>query len=207
MYEISYGSKCQATKGLSRVEVAKLIRGDIKAAVKAGTLPQATYSVRCHGSSIHVSLSALPFAVLSRDFYRLSPDASNVPEGKHWSWKVQEDHFRPACHRYTPEALAARDAVTAIVEAYNFDGSEVQSDYFNVRFYKSIDLAEDGESLIADLTAKAAQEATAAEARLASVAAPASYTAANDTKATKATKATPSAYTPVGCVAAVGWED
>ena len=47
MYERSYGYQYEAQKGLTTSQIAKLIRADIKTAVKEGLLPNTwKYSVR-----------------------------------------------------------------------------------------------------------------------------------------------------------------
>ncbi len=116
------GSKYRATEKLSLVEVAKLIRADVKEAVSAGVLPRGlVLSVRVrHHSSIDTTITAAPFEVLSRA-HVLASDA--LP------------HLHTGISRYTPLALCALARLEDIANAYNYDRSEVQSDYFNVRFY------------------------------------------------------------------------
>ncbi len=132
-YAIAYGEKYAATKGASRVELAKLIRADIKAAVAAGELPKAKYSVVCQsysgGGSINVRIAdvAKPGFVLA--------NAARVV------WDAENPHAglcgcpSEAMARYSPEALEVSKKVERIMGAYNYDGSDIQSDYFNVRFY------------------------------------------------------------------------
>lgn len=123
------GTKYEATAKLSLTDVAKLCRADIKAAVKAGTLPQGLkVSVRTDyyagGASIRVAVTALPagFPVLNAE-------------------RVKVDHedphtFRPEYHypRYTPEATALLKTLAGIFDAYNFDNSDSMTDYFHTRF-------------------------------------------------------------------------
>lgn len=163
MYEKTYGAKYEQTKGLRRVEIAKLIRADIKAAVAAGELPKVSYSVRASGggNSIHVRIA----------------------------WKARPVGDRPAIERYTAETRALRSAVEQIVEAYNYDCSDLQSDYFDVRFYGSVDIEEDGDAMVTELRSAAAAALIDPE-----VLAVARASNCND-------------YRPVGLVAAVGWED
>ena len=122
---VAIGSKYEATKGLDIAEVAKLVRADIKAAVASGELPEGSVaSVRIQrfagGKSITAVL-AIPGVV------RLSPEeteagrSNRVP--KPWLTRV---------------AYNAEAAVERIVEAYNYDRSDSQSDSFNVRFYAHV---------------------------------------------------------------------
>ena len=133
MYETTYGTKYEATKGLSRVEIAKLIRADIKAAVKAGTLPAAKYSVTCQsyagGGSINIKV-----ADVTKEGFVLHNEAR-------LRWDLENPHAGlyncPANVRdlYSPEAVELKKTLEGIMAAYNYDGSDIQSDYFNVRFY------------------------------------------------------------------------
>jgi hypothetical protein len=124
------GAKYRATEELSRVQVAALIRGEIKAAVKAGALPKTKYSVRVSsyagGGSIDVHIA--------------------LPEGMKMYAKdrLLADHFRPhdfsRLYWKSEEARALEAKVEAIVSAYNFDDSDSMTDYFHVRFYGRVEV-------------------------------------------------------------------
>lgn len=126
--ETVYGEKYAATKDLSRVEIAKLIRADIKAAVASGALPAAKYRVWTEsysgGSSIDVEIGAFWIANLFNP-ERLEREANNLGVCGH--------------DRYSAAAMRVIGAVRSIVAAYNYDGSDIASDYFHVRFYSSVD--------------------------------------------------------------------
>lgn len=111
MYEKTYGAKYEETKDLNRTEIAKLIRADLKEA-----FPGFKWAVRksARGSSIYVAVTEAP--------------ADLVVEHE------VSDHYGKNM-RYTPAALEVIEKAKAIVDAYNYDGSDIQSDYFNVRFY------------------------------------------------------------------------
>ncbi len=126
MSTTTYGTKYAATKDLKRVEIAKLIRADIKAAVKAGTLPKAKYSVTCEafsgGGSIDIRVSeAVGIRVYNADRLLFEHD---------------EPHGSAIHHMfYSAEMTAVIEALDAIHASYNFNGSDIQSDYFHGRFY------------------------------------------------------------------------
>jgi hypothetical protein len=136
MYEKTYGTKYEATKNLRRPEIAKLIREDIKAAVKSGELPKGKYSVRTEsysgGGSINVTFSAL-----------VGIPVHNVESLR---WRTENPHAsfgsEPANvrERYSPELLAVIKKLEAIHGAYNYDGSDVMTDYFDVRYYGSVSI-------------------------------------------------------------------
>jgi hypothetical protein len=108
---ISYGSKYQ--KDLGVVAIAKLVRIDIRAAIKAGNLPKGLKcSVRIDrysmGQSLDVTVKACPGAC--------PLDATGFP-------------------RRDDATLAL---LRTIVAAYNFDGSDLMSDYYHVNFSSSV---------------------------------------------------------------------
>lgn len=119
-------------------KLAKLIRQDIAEAVRGGQLPKAKYSVTTDkysmGSSINVVASGLPFPVLN-------PDAFIVEKGANYI-TLDRDHFRS---RYTPQAEAVLRKLEEIVGAYHWDKSDPMTDYFHMRFHKSISIDEGGE--------------------------------------------------------------
>ncbi len=116
-------------------QIAKLIREDIKAAVKKGELPKATYSVRTDkysmGSSIDVVVSKLPFPVINADAYRVDREATYAT--------FDSSRFRS---RFTPRAQEVERKLEAIVDAYHWDRSDSMTDYHNERFSKDIRLTE-----------------------------------------------------------------
>jgi len=137
MYEISYGPKYD--KNLSTKQIAAKFRLDVKAGIEAGELPKGLkLSVRYEsfsgGSAIRVKIKEVPFRV--RNPERVIHDIGNPHE------------FVPEFHlpSWTPEAKALKDQLEAMLAAYNYDGSEIQVDYFNVKFYGGVDWAWELES-------------------------------------------------------------
>lgn len=133
MYEINYGNKYEATKSLSKTEIAKCIRADIREAIRDEKLPEGMkVSVRTKffsgGSSIDIRVTALPVA-----FPLVEVDDRDG--SKYGAWKHG--------YGYTDEAKALRRALKAISDAYNYDGSEIMVDYFHVRFYGDVDISHD----------------------------------------------------------------
>jgi hypothetical protein len=133
-YAIAYGSKYES--GLDVAEIAKRIRSEIKAGVKAGELPNAKYSVTISrysgGQSLNVSIDNVPFAIANEA-------------------RVRRDVLEPYAYHsenlplHSDEAAALLKRVEVIVGAYNFDGSDSQSDYFHVNFYGDVKFAWSGQ--------------------------------------------------------------
>lgn len=122
MRDIHYGSKYNSK--LTRTEIAAKFRADVKVAVKAGELPKGLkLSVRRSGNSINVVVKACPGVnVMNPAVVLAKPDFSY-----------------PARERYTAEALSLREKLDGMLDAYNFNGSQIEVDYFHVNFYGNVE--------------------------------------------------------------------
>lgn len=109
--------------------LAKAIRRDIKQAVRAGTLPNGIYSVRfswaTHSYAIDVRVKHLEgIAVLNPQHERYNqggtPRNDWPPDAREW---------------LSPQGKEIKDTLESIMGAYNHDGSEIETDYFDVNFY------------------------------------------------------------------------
>ena len=121
------GAQYESTKDLDVADIAKLIRADIKAAKKRGDLPKSLKtSVRISryagGQSLDVTVKG-GIPVHTEAYLR---------------WYRAGDYRTDTPDRYVPSFKALKAALKAIVEAYNFDGSDLMTDYFNVRFYGDV---------------------------------------------------------------------
>lgn len=118
------GSKYSATERLDIAEVAKLVRKDIKAQV-----PGVKVSVRISrysgGQSLDVDVMSVPDGLEVANLERVRFDLEH------------------GLYAYTHLPLLSADGeallaqIRAIVAAYNRDNSDIQSDYFDVRFYST----------------------------------------------------------------------
>jgi hypothetical protein len=118
------GSKYEATAGLDIVAVAKLVRADVAAAIASGDLPaDCKVKVRIErfsgGRAINAFI-ALPVVRCSESACAAGR-ANLVP--KPWLTRV---------------AYNAELTVQAILDAYNYDRCDIQSDSFDVRFYSTV---------------------------------------------------------------------
>jgi hypothetical protein len=121
------GAKYRAN--MTGPEIAKAIRADIKAAQKAGDLPAMTVSVRSrlstHAMAIDVEIKAW--------------------SGQVWSTaRARYDVMRtggPIPSRLSHSASLLLDAVKSYADAYNYDRSDLATDYHNVNFFGSVDFA------------------------------------------------------------------
>lgn len=128
------GSLYEETRKMDLRDIAKLIRKDLKAAIKDGTIPKVKTSVRMSrysgGQSLAVEIRTVPegFVILSRE--RLEDDRKNP-------------HGFPSRTLKTDEAAKLLEAVEGLVNRYNFDKSDSQTDYFCNRFYQHVGFDSD----------------------------------------------------------------
>lgn len=121
------GSKYAETQDLDIAEVAKLVRKDLKAAIKAGQLPtDAKFSVRIDRYSMGQSLD-VRVTLLDRP----ARVAIDDPRSSVHNDPRYVDH--PA-RLATTEAANITSTITAIIAAYNYDDSDHTTDYYHVRF-------------------------------------------------------------------------
>lgn len=136
MYERSYGYRyAELGDHATGAEIAKAVRADIKTAIAEGLLPERwSYSVRSDRGSMCTSVD-----VTVRD----CADAWRECDGGRgcrnvWCAARNDPNYAHAAERHdvlTEEAEAAEMTLKRIHGAYNHDGSEIQIDYFDVRYY------------------------------------------------------------------------
>lgn len=125
-YERTYGESYDDK--LSTKEIAARIRKDIKQAIAAGELPGGCrdYSVRYRsfsgGSSIDITVKRAAYTIERPEVTRADPrEADTVTRGL-GGWM-------------TDGASAVIDRLKKIHDAYNHDGSDTMSDYWDVNYY------------------------------------------------------------------------
>lgn len=111
--ETVYGNRYQRNQDI--VKIAKLVRQDIKEAVSNGRLPNAKYSVR---TKRYAGGQSMLVEVLD----------AGLPT---WNY-IDRDCAGNQVRR------AVNDRVENLMAAYNYDGSDSQTDYFHVNFYTHV---------------------------------------------------------------------
>lgn len=155
MYERSYGYKYEEQQGKTTAEIAGLIRRDIKQAIADGLLPgkPVKYSVRTDvfagGSAIRVSVQDWADAWQDCDGYVPGSEAPVSGHGRDLCRNyfcaarlelLREERPGAETHQVlTPDARAAQMTLERIHQAYNHDGSEAMTDYFDVNYYGSVE--------------------------------------------------------------------
>lgn len=127
---IAYGTKYDKNIGVA--DIAKLVRADIKAGIKAGTLPAGLKcSVKISRYSMGQSLTVSVKAVSGIDIVNPAFIAAKVAAPDAWPIDINQT---------SDEARALLEDLRAIVSAYNYDGSDSMTDYYNVNFSGSVDI-------------------------------------------------------------------
>lgn len=130
----TYGIHYEATKNLTSKEIAAHMRRVVRQAAKDGLLPaEYAYSVKLSRSSMSTAIN----------IYVIVPDAVEELR-REWCDGTRPNYthadagwFNMAGEKFTPlQTLAATErALHEIHNAYNYDGSDSMTDYFDVRFY------------------------------------------------------------------------
>ena len=143
MYERSYGYKYAEVNGggyVPTAQLAKLMRAEVKLAKSEGLLP-----------------SWLKVSVRSRNYsggraidmnVKFAPELwAPLGECLHYDYCDQYSHYRdcPAAQRLSDEGESARTTLERIHGAYNHDGSDSMTDYFDVNYYGYVKFDRKGE--------------------------------------------------------------
>lgn len=151
MYERSYGHKYDEVQGYGRaVDIAKLIRRDIKAAIAAGELPgrPSDYRVRSDsysgGQSINVRLLMPELYEVCKGIVPGSEDGFGARAcGDPWCKAGGRHMDSPHSHYHyilSAEGRRVEAKLREIHGAFNHDGSEPMVDYFDRRYYGGVDI-------------------------------------------------------------------
>lgn len=156
MYERKYGYRYNEVTG-GAAEIAKAIRADIKTAVAEGLLPSHwTYSVTTEratlSSAIYVKVRDCADAWLDCDgtvpgTRHVWPDGSTTATGcpNVWCAARNDPAYAHAAEKHevlSEEARVAKVTLERIHNAYNHDGSDLMTDYFDVRYYGTVDFED-----------------------------------------------------------------
>ncbi|MGC0252632.1 hypothetical protein [Pseudactinotalea sp. Z1748] len=124
MYSKTYGGRALTTDGQYRstTEINKMIRADIKNAVAGGYLPEdLDYRVHKHDSSLSSSINITAEGTGPLEYY----DRRDALRG----------YGEPQLQK-SPYVKEIEKRLGKIAFQYNWDGSDTQSDYFDVNFYQ-----------------------------------------------------------------------
>ncbi len=141
----AYGAKYDHAGTMDITGIAKLVREDIKLARKVAKKtaePGALAIIDPLGDAPE----EMKFGVRISRFAggcALDIHVKNIPA--EW-WTEERDDWGDICRRTTPRLKALAAELRSIMNAYNHDGSDLMTDYSDVRFYGHV-LSEEGLTL------------------------------------------------------------
>lgn len=134
-YERREGIHFASTANKTVKEVAALMRATIRQTAKDGLLPQDwKYSVRYRTASMMVAIDVS--VIIPTDLYQLERKFYEI---NGYGRRPQTEDF---VGEFEPLATmkAAEELLWSIHRGYNYDGSDTMTDYFDVRYYGSVQL-------------------------------------------------------------------
>jgi hypothetical protein len=133
----TYGAKYQQVRGLRLAEIAKLMRADIKLARKIG-LKAAEPGAIAIPDPIAEAPTGIKFSVTTQMYSgggSIDITIKNIPAD--WGY-TEEDHGDHIRKIPTPALKDLADELAAIHRAYNYNGSDITTDYFDVNYYGGV---------------------------------------------------------------------
>lgn len=133
-----YGAKWEQAKNLRLTDIAKLIREDIKVARKISKQAAEPGAI-----AVIDALGTMPTQIkmsVTTEYYSgggsIDITVKNIPED--WGFVEEERYGRP-CVVPSPAFQAVLAELRVIHAAYNYDGSDILTDYFDQRYLGSVD--------------------------------------------------------------------
>lgn len=137
----TYGAKYEQVKNMGLAEIAKLMREDVKLARKVGKQAAEPGSL-----ALVDALGTMPAQIkvsITSQYYSgggsIHVRVKNIPDG--WGF-VEEDHpFRDGATRMVPSPAfsAVLTDLRVIHAAYNYDGSDISTDYYDKNYLGCVD--------------------------------------------------------------------
>lgn len=154
------GSQYKFTQGMSTVQIAKILRNDFKKILN----PLVKLSITVpHHKSINIKVIQFPLCMHSIMYKRyLKENSEAIERGERWqtyrdwkyngnTWTTEEfeeearlrelKNDRALWTGYSVEAFQLLEKIEAHANAYNYDDSDAQTDYFDTRFYLQVSFA------------------------------------------------------------------
>lgn len=132
------GDKYEETRGLAaNGQLTRLIRADLKLAVKAARATAGPGAVAVAGDPFATMPASVRFSVTTPHYGSVRIKVAGIPED--WGYRTEMNRPYPGENRvYRAALVRLSEAVHDIANAYNYDNSDVQSDYFCRRYYLSV---------------------------------------------------------------------
>jgi hypothetical protein len=136
-----YGGKYADTQELRLTDIAKLIRAEVKVARKVAKMTAKPGALKV-ADPIGDAPTEIKVSIRT-EYYSgggsINVSLSNIPD--EWGWtKEPYDGYHGQDFRNVPtEALRTfARAIKDVMDSYNYDGSDITTDYFDKRFYGGV---------------------------------------------------------------------
>jgi len=130
-----YGEKYGKVRHLGVVEIAKFMRADIKLALKVAKAVAEPGALATFDAFAAIP-DDIKITVRTRHYSSIDIVVRNIPE--QWGWTEETDHWDRKRAVPTPALKALAQELKAIHRAYNYDGSDSSTDYFDVNYYGGV---------------------------------------------------------------------
>ncbi len=141
-----YGDKYADTRTLDLTDIAKLIRAEVKLSRKIAKVTATPGAVKV-ADPIGDAPAAIKVSVRTQYYAgggSINVRLSNIPADWGWTdWPDESYTDRRPRKIATPALGAFATAIRQVMDAYNYDGSDTMTDYFDVRFYGHV-ISDDG---------------------------------------------------------------
>ena len=139
------GGKYQDTRSLGLTEVTKLIRDEIKLLRKLGKQAATTGGAALKSfDPIGDAPASIKIGVRQPHYGSIKISVTGIPQDWGWRWGKRNAWEGDTCERWIPtDALEALGReLRMLASAYNYDNSDIMTDYFDNRYYLNVDAAE-----------------------------------------------------------------
>lgn len=135
----TYGAKYQQVRGMRLAEIAKLMRADIKLAQKIGLKTDGPATLATV-DPIANAPAVIKYSVTTHMYSgggSIDITIKNIPAD--WGYRMEMSEERGHMRKVPTAALnALAGELAAIHQAYNYNGSDTTTDYFDVNYYGGV---------------------------------------------------------------------
>lgn len=125
---------------LSLTDIAKRIREEIKLARKYGATDAAPGDLATI-DPIGQAPAGIKFSVRQPHYGAITVTLTNLPAD--WAWQLGTDRAGRPAMVDTDALKTLKTELNLVMNAYNYDGSDVMTDYFDKRFYGTVHVSWD----------------------------------------------------------------
>jgi len=127
---------------LTTREITAILRKEIREfAKKNGAKVGVTFESFSGGSAINVSIKDFRGELYSKEYVEYLKQFDNGT--KDFYKYLEDNNLRMRTPRYSKEMVIFKEKLKEMLDSYNRDDSDIMTDYFDVKFYGSVDVDYD----------------------------------------------------------------